>query len=104
MVFDSNELIHAVYQNSELRGPCLQRLEQDSVSDPPTFLTWSICYEFLRVSTHQNVLPSPLTPDRALRFLNELLDSPGFVCYGPQTGTTKFWRKHWRSCRKSVAT
>ncbi len=82
MVFDSNVLIHAVNEDSEVRRPCLERLGEAgrSVSG---FLTWSICYEFLRVSTHRNILPSPLTPDRALRFLNELLDSPGFSLLRP---------------------
>ena len=77
MVFDSNVLIHAVNEDSESHRPCLERLREARLG-VSAFLTWSICYEFLRVSTHRNILPSPLTPDRALRFLNALLDSPGF--------------------------
>ena len=82
MVFDSNMLIHAVNEDSEVRRPCLERLREASLG-VSAFLTWSICYEFLRVSTHRNILSSPLTPDRALRFLNALLDSPGFGLLQP---------------------
>lgn len=82
MVFDSNVLIHAANEDSEVRRPCLERLEEASLG-ASALLTWSICYEFLRVSTHRSILPSPLTPDRALRFLNALLDSPGFGLLRP---------------------
>jgi len=43
----------------------------------PSFLTWSVCYEFLRVTTHQQVMPSPWRTAEAWRFLSELLESPG---------------------------
>ena len=82
MVFDSNVLIHAVNEDSEAHRACLERLREVRLG-VSAFLTWSICYEFLRVSTHRNILPSPLTPDRALRFLNALLDSPGFGLLRP---------------------
>ena len=82
MVFDSNVLIHAVNEDSEVHRPCLERLGEASRSFS-AFLTWSICYEFLRVTTHRNILPSPLTPDRALLFLTALLDSPGIGLLRP---------------------
>ncbi len=82
MVFDSNVLIHAVNEDSEVHKPCLERLQEARLG-VSAFLTWSICYEFLRVSTHRNILPSPLRPDRALQFLNALLDSPGFGLLSP---------------------
>ena len=47
--------------------------------DPsPTFLTWSVCYEFLRLTTHPNVLESPWSPEESSRFLSDLLTLPGF--------------------------
>ena len=41
-------------------------------------LTWSICSEFLRVSTHPRVFRSPWTPEAARGSLASLLPSPGF--------------------------
>ena len=82
MVFDSNVLIHSVNDNSEMQPICLARLAE-ARSEGSSYLTWSICYEFLRVSTHLNAFQSPLAPDRALQFLSELLDSPGFSLLRP---------------------
>ena len=47
--------------------------------DPfPSFLTWSICHEFLRVVTNRRVLRSPWGPQDSWRFIETLLASPGF--------------------------
>lgn len=47
--------------------------------DPaPAFLTWSICYEFLRVTTHARASATPVSPGEAWGFLETLLGSPGF--------------------------
>lgn len=40
--------------------------------------TWSIFYEFLRVTTHPRILPKPLTSPEAWSFLSTLIDSAGF--------------------------
>ncbi len=82
MVFDSNVLIHSVNDNSDMQPICLARLAE-ARSEGSSYLTWSICYEFLRVSTHLNAFQSPLAPDRALQFLSELLDSPSFSLLRP---------------------
>jgi predicted nucleic acid-binding protein len=76
--FDTNVLIHAVNEISELHEPCAQRLEKAREISSSSILTWNICYEFLRVSTHPNVLRPPLTARTALQFITELLTSPGF--------------------------
>ena len=47
--------------------------------DPyPAFLTWNICYEFLRVITHPRVFRPPWVAQEAWRFVESLLTSPGF--------------------------
>ena len=83
MVFDTNVLIHSVNDDSEERSQCLTLLSEARSGGSLSFLTWTICYEFLRVTTHPSVFRSPLSPDRALRYLNELLDSPGFGLLRP---------------------
>lgn len=42
------------------------------------FSTWSIFYEFLRVSTHGNVFEKPLTSQQAWDFLKVVVQSSGF--------------------------
>ncbi|NBT24619.1 PIN domain-containing protein, partial [bacterium] len=42
------------------------------------YLTEGICYEFLRVSTHPNIFPSPLEGPQALAWVRTLLDASHF--------------------------
>ena len=77
LVFDTNVLVYAANEDSEFHLPCRRRLEKARREPSPTFLTWSVCYEFLRVTTHPRVLQSPQRPLDAWRFLSELLKSPG---------------------------
>ncbi|MYH10296.1 MAG: PIN domain-containing protein [Gemmatimonadales bacterium] len=77
MVLDTNVLVYAVNGDSEFHLAGRRRLEEARREPAPTFLTWSICYEFLRVCTHPRVLPSPKRTSEAERFLSEFLESPG---------------------------
>ena len=77
LVFDTNVLVHATDTDSEFHLPCRRRLDDARLDPSPTFLTWSICYEFLRVTTHSRVLQSPLPTAAAWRLLGDLLKSPG---------------------------
>ena len=56
-----------------------RRAIEDARRDPsPAYLTWNICYEFLRVSTHPVVFDAPWSVGRAREFLDELLSEPSF--------------------------
>lgn len=77
VVFDTNVLVHAADADAAFHLPCRQRLDEARRGPSPTFLTWSICYEFLRVTTHSRVLRSPLRAADAWQILAELLQSPG---------------------------
>ncbi|WP_419950937.1 type II toxin-antitoxin system VapC family toxin [Candidatus Palauibacter sp.] len=77
MVFDTNVLVYAASGNSEFHLPCRRQLDEARRGPSPSFLTWSVCYEFLRVATHRQVMPSPWRTAQAWRFLSELLRSPG---------------------------
>ncbi len=78
LVFDTNVLIYAANEASVFHQPCRRRLDQARQNPASAFLTWSICYEFLRVSTHPRVLGSPWSQQEAWRFIETLLASPGF--------------------------
>ena len=78
LVFDTNVLVYADNRNSPFQLACRRRIG-DARSDPsPAFLTWSVCYEFLRVTTHPRALQSPWRPEEAWRFIADLLASTGF--------------------------
>lgn len=83
LLFDTNILVDSVHDGSPFHELCLSRLLQAREDPSPAFLTWGICYEFLRVVTHARVFPSPLTPQEGWGFLKALLDSTGFVLLTP---------------------
>ncbi len=70
-------LVHAANEDSELHRVCLRRLEESRRDPAPTFLTWAILYEFIRVVTHRRVLPNPWSAPAAWRFVEQLLRTPG---------------------------
>ena len=78
LVFDTNVLVYAVDQDSPFHASCRDRLLQARNDPSPSFLTWNICYEFLRVTTHPRASASPWTASEARGFLEVLLGSPGF--------------------------
>ncbi len=78
LVFDTNVLVHAADKDSPFHELCRASIEQAREGPSPAFLTWSICYEFLRVTTHPRVSLSPRTPLEAWGFLETLLASPAF--------------------------
>ncbi len=83
MTFDTVVLIHAVNENSEFHAVCSRRIQDARDGPTAAFLTWNICYEFLRVTTHPNIMRPPLTSRAALRFITDLLNSPGFQILCP---------------------
>lgn len=77
LVVDTNVLLYAADQDSEHHLPCRRLLDELRRQPAPVFLTWSICYEFLRVGTHPRVFRTPWTPTDAWRFIDALLSAPG---------------------------
>lgn len=75
-VVDTNVLIYAADQDSEFHAPCRDRIEQWRRQSSPWYLTWSIVYEFLRVSTHPKVFRKPFALKAAHQFLDALLAAP----------------------------
>lgn len=75
LVFDTNVLIYAADTGSPFHDPCRERLMRACEGAAPVYLTWSIGYEFLRVTTHPRAPAVSWTSAEAWRFLSELLKS-----------------------------
>ena len=78
LVFDTNVLIYAVDKRSPFHNHCRAYVLQAREDPSPAFLTWNICYEFLRVTTHPRASASPRTSRESWSFLETLFESPGF--------------------------
>ena len=83
LVFDTNVLLYAADEDSEHHTPCRRRIEQARREPSPAFLTWNICYEFLRATTHRRVFRTPWTPAEARDFISALVGSPGVTVLLP---------------------
>ncbi len=75
-VIDTNVLVYAADRDSRFHGPSRQQLETARRGSDAWYLTWNICYEFLRVVTHPQVLRQPWTIGSAWDFLEALFASP----------------------------
>ena len=76
-VVDTNILVHAANLDSPLHAPCRSFVDGCRRRTGAWYLTWGICYEFLRVATHSRVLPRPWRGPEAWRFVEAILSSPG---------------------------
>ncbi len=78
MVIDTNILVYAANEDSEHYAACRRFIDQRVRIPDPTFLTWGICYEFLRITTHRGLFPHRITAVDASGFLSTLLSQPSF--------------------------
>lgn len=82
-VVDTNVLLYAADESSEAHEPCRRLLEDWRRRSSPWFLTWGICYEFLRVSTHPRVYRTPWSSADGWRFLEAVLAAPAATLLTP---------------------
>ncbi len=78
MVIDTNILVYAANEDSEHHAACRRFIDQRVRIPDTTFLTWGICYEFLRVTTHRGPFPHGIKALDASSFLSTLLSQPSF--------------------------
>lgn len=82
-VVDTNVLLYAADADSEFHAPCRSLIEDARGQAVPWFLTWGICYEFLRVTTHPRVYHRPWDSEASWGFLEALLASPSLSLLTP---------------------
>lgn len=82
ILVDANVLFHAVYPEGPEHRPCRKLLEEWSSGEAPWYTTWSVVYEFLRITTHPRVLEKPWTLERASGFVRSLIASGGLRVLG----------------------
>jgi toxin-antitoxin system PIN domain toxin len=75
-VVDTNVLVYAADDDSPFHQTCHGLLETWRRQAPAWYITWGICYEFLRVTTHPKVFHKPWSATKAWAFLEAILASP----------------------------
>lgn len=76
-VVDTNVLVYAADTRAAEHDRCRSLLEAWRERSGAWYLSWGICYEFLRVVTHPRVFRLPWTARAANGFLEALRESPG---------------------------
>ncbi len=82
-VVDTNVLVYAADSSAPEHVRCRRLLERWRQQSGAWYLTWGICYEFLRVVTHPRVLRQPWTSQSATDFLAVLQQAPGLSMLVP---------------------
>ncbi len=82
-VVDTNVLVYAANEGAPEHERCSALLQTFREQSGAWYLTWGICYEFLRVVTHARVFRDPWSAADALRFLAALHESPGLSMLSP---------------------
>lgn len=77
LVVDTNILVYAVDRASPYHEPMHQWVEEQRDSPSAWYLTWPVIFEFLRITTHSNVMRKPWKIVDAWSFVTALLASPG---------------------------
>lgn len=76
-VVDTNILVYASDKDSEFHPRCYEILQEWRAQSSAWYLTWGIFYEFLRVVTHPRVFRAPWSAEKAWKFVEAVLVSPG---------------------------
>ena len=82
-VVDTNVLVYAADESAPEHARCRALLEGWRRRSGAWYLTWGICYEFLRVVTHARVLRQPWTMGDGVAFLTVLRESPSLGLLAP---------------------
>lgn len=77
LVVDTNILVYAADGDSRWHEGCSGWIEQRRRRPDAWYVTWSILYEFMRVTTHPRVMRKPWDAREAIAFVSALLASPG---------------------------
>ncbi len=82
-VVDTNVLVYAADVRATEHARCRELIERWRAQQGAWYLTWGVCYEFLRVVTHPRVLQRPWSGPAAGEFLDALRQSPGLSMLVP---------------------
>jgi toxin-antitoxin system PIN domain toxin len=77
-VVDTNLLIYAADEDFSGQKRMRDLLAEWGASPEAWYTTWSVLYEFLRVTTHRSVFSHPLLFSEAWNFVEQLHSSPSF--------------------------
>lgn len=88
ILVDANLLIYAIDRDSSHHRKARAWLEAILSKTDPVGLAWIVVLAFLRVTTRAGIMRNPLTPERAIAYVDSWLAQPHVVLIRPGD-------KHW---------
>lgn len=82
-IVDTNVLVQAVNRDAPQHVGCRDWLDRHLEGAGTVGFPWVVALGFIRIVTHQKVLPRPLTVDQALEVLDRWLSQPTAVVCQP---------------------
>ena len=76
ILVDANLLVYAIDRDSPHHAKARRWLEDMLSGSTPVALAWIVILAFLRLTTRPGILRRPLSPERALAFVDEWLAQP----------------------------
>lgn len=92
ILVDANVLVYAIDSDSHHHRAARRWLEGALSGTAPVGFAWVVLLAFLRVTTRPGILCKPLSPERAMAFVNEWLAQPSARPVAPGEG-------HWQILR-----
>ena len=80
---DTNILVYAADAAAPEHARCRDLVERWQAQSGAWYLSWNVCYEFLRVVTHPRVFRQPWSAEAANGFLRAIQASPSLVMLRP---------------------
>lgn len=97
ILVDANLLIYAVDADAPRHAQARLWLEDLLSGTTAVGLAWVVILAFIRITTRPGILMKPLSPERAMRFVNGWLDQPYVTAVGPG-------EHHWQVLRNLLTT
>jgi hypothetical protein len=95
ILIDANLLIYAIDADSAQHARARRWLEETLSSDTAVGLAWIVVLAFVRITTRAGIMRNPLTPDRAIGFIDAWLAQPYVAFIAPGEG-------HWPVLRNML--
>jgi hypothetical protein len=96
ILVDANLLIYAIDRDSPHHGVARRWLEGALSGAELVGIPWIAALAFVRITTHPAIMRTPLSPERAIRFVDEWLRQPFVKLVGPG-------ENHWPILRGLLA-
>lgn len=97
ILVDANLLIYAVDRDSPHHARVRPWFEELLSGTTAVGLAWVVILAFVRITTRPGILRNPLTPERAIQYVQEWLDQPYATAVSPG-------EQHWPVVRNLLKT